>query len=64
MEEAVSEEKRQLQIKHEKVCSDIKHLKQENTDLRKDLSSTNVALKAARKQVQEVQRNLKKTCWC
>ena len=60
MAEAVSEEKRQLQIKHEKVCSDIKHLKQENADLRKDLGSTNVALKAARKQVQEESKKSEK----
>ena len=35
MAEAVCEEKRQLKIKFEKVCSDIKHLNQENVDYQK-----------------------------
>ena len=58
--EAISEEKRQLQIKHEKVCSDVKNLKQENADLRKDLGSTQVALKSARKGSQEISKEFEK----
>jgi hypothetical protein len=40
----LSEAKRVLKIKHEKVCADNKTLKQEKEDLSKDLNKLNVAL--------------------
>ena len=47
---AVNEEKRALQVKHEKVCADNKITKAENEALKKDLNSVNVALKTSRKE--------------
>ena len=46
-------EKRALQIKHERVCADNKNLKAELEDIKKDLNSTNVALKSSKKETKE-----------
>ena len=47
----LSEAKRVLEIKHEKVCAANKTLKQEKEDLSKDLNKLNVALKSSEKEV-------------
>ena len=44
-----SDEKRSLQIKHDKTCADNKIPKQEKETLSKDLNSASVALKSSRR---------------
>ena len=51
---ATTEEKRVLQIKHEKMCAEIKIVKVENEDLKKNINSSNVALKPSRKELKDV----------
>ena len=51
---------RALQVKHEKICAENKNLKHENEDLKKEINSTNVALKGARKEVKENSHRLGK----
>ena len=54
------DEKRALQMKHEKVCAEAKSLKQENENLGKDLKTVNVALKSAKKETKEVSKDTEK----
>jgi hypothetical protein len=58
--ECEKEEKRTLQIKHEKACAEIKNLKGEKADLVKDLNAASVALKNIEKENKEVNCKFKK----
>ena len=51
---AVNDEKRNLQLKHEKVCAEIKCLKRENEDLKKDFNQLKVALKSSKKETKDL----------
>ena len=48
-----AEEKRSLQIKHEKTCAENKSLKNDNENLKKDLNQSSVALKSAKKEIKD-----------
>ena len=48
-----AEEKRSLQIKHEKTCAVNKSLKNDNENLKKDLNQSSVALKSAKKEIKD-----------
>ena len=48
-----AEEKRKLQIKHERICAESKSLKSDKENLEKELKHTNVALKSARKEIKD-----------
>ena len=51
---AINEEKRSLQIKHEKVCAENKIFKNENEALVKDFNSLNFCIKTLKKEVKEI----------
>ena len=51
---AISEEKRSLQIKHEKVCTENKMFKSENGALVKEVNCLNVSIKALKRDVKDV----------
>ena len=55
-----NEEKRLLQIKHEKVCAENKALKNDNEAFRKDLNIANVALKTSKKESRDTSHRLDK----
>ena len=54
------EEKRMLQIKHERTCAEQKQLKSELGILQQELRSTHVALKASKKENKETSHNFVK----
>ena len=57
----INDEKRGLQIKHEKTCSDFKILQNENVDLTKEVNQLKVALRSAAKEFRdEAYKNTKK----
>ena len=61
-ETSVLEEKRSLQIKHEKICAENKAIKNENNTLSKDINSKNIALKSAQKELKDsAYKSTKKT---
>ena len=49
----VIEEKRQIQIKHERVCANNKNLKDEIDTCKKELNSANVALKCSKNDMKD-----------
>ena len=51
---AISEEKKSLQIKHERVVADLKYVKNENNDAQKHIKTLEVALKSSQKEIKEV----------
>ena len=51
---AISDEKRSLQIKHERVAADLKYVKNENDDAQKHIKNLEVALKSSQKEIKEV----------
>ena len=55
-----SNEKRALQIKHEKTCAENKIIKQDKEALSKDLNSASVALKSSRKETKDVAHRCEK----
>ena len=55
-----SEEKRSLQIKHDKICADNKILKQDKDTLNKELNSASVALKSSRKDTKDAAHRYEK----
>ena len=56
----INDEKRTLQIKHEKICSENKNLKSDLENARKDLNQTAVALKSSKKETKEASDILQK----
>ena len=56
----IKDEKRSLQIKHEKMCSETKTVKQENENLKKELNSLNVALKSAKKEIKDTSKEFER----
>ena len=52
-DEVNTEAIRSLQVKHEKICSDLKITKAENNNLKKDLDIKSVAIKAANKDAKD-----------
>ena len=52
--ENISEEKRSLQIKHEKMCAENKTLRNELDSVKKDLNSANIAVRTAKKENKEI----------
>ena len=50
---AFNDEKRSLQLKHEKTCSENKTLKREKDDLEKEINKLSIALKTSRKEIKE-----------
>ena len=59
---AISEEKRSLQIKHEKVCAENKMFKSENEALVKEVNCLNVSIKALKRDVKDVGYKNDKKC--
>ena len=57
---AVGDEKRALQIKHEKMCTDNKTLKNENEALKTELKSGCIALKTSQKEYKDATHRLEK----
>ena len=55
-----NEEKRLLQIKHEKTCAENKALKNDNEAFRKDLNNTSVALKTSKKESKDASHRSEK----
>ena len=53
----INDEKRGLQIKHEKTCSDFKILKIENVDLTKEVNQLKVALRSSTNKLRDVTHN-------
>ena len=51
---AISDEKKSLQIKHERVVADLKCVKNENSDAQKHIKHLEVALKSSQKEIKEV----------
>ena len=56
----IQEEKRMLQIKHEKVCAEIRSLKSEKEDLLLELKNYSVADKSKTKEIFELKRCIEK----
>ena len=57
---AFKEEKRMLQVKHENLCAEVKSLKTERDDLKKDLNANSVAIKSLEKENKETSKKFKK----
>ena len=57
---AVTDEKRLLQTKHEKICTENKTLKKEKEDFCKEISTLKVSLKSSRKETKDVVKNFEK----
>ena len=57
---AIGDEKRHLQIKHEKMCADNKTLKNENESLKTDLKGVNIAIKTSQKESKDASHRLEK----
>ena len=57
---AVKEEKRLLQVKHEKICAEIKLIKNEKEDLVKKCNALSVADKANKKEIFDLKKRLDK----
>ena len=55
-----NEEKRLLQIKHEKTCAENKALKNDNEAFRKDLNNSSVALKTSKKESKDASHRSEK----
>ena len=53
----LNEEKRLLQVKHEKICANNKILKNENEIVRKELNAANVAVKTCKKETNDAHHN-------
>ena len=55
-----SDQKRALEIKHERVCAENKNLKNEIENTKKDLNSTKIALKSSRKETKDTSYKFEK----
>ena len=56
----ISDEKRGIQVKHEKLCAEFKLLRQEKDDMQKDLNNATMAIKSSKKESQENFRKFEK----
>ena len=52
--DSITEEKRQIQVKHEKVCAEGKLMKNEIVELKKSYNAETVALRSAKKEIKEL----------
>ena len=57
---AVKEEKRLLQIKHEKVCAEMKIMRTEKEDLLKEFNALSISNKTKKKEIFDLKKNLVK----
>ena len=57
---AIEEEKRLLQVKHEKLCAEFKNLKREINDLNFTNNASAIALKSAKKENKDASNNHEK----